>query len=122
MQVFTTRQVFYSNLDDAGKAAAVTAGVGAAATLGAALAQRQKRPLSEVEQKCGKKPLFGKKKKQAWQDCVNKTNEAVKAPASAINPPPPSAGNKNKTLIIASISVVVLAVVGVVIYKMRKTK
>jgi len=61
----------YSYVDEAGKVALITAGIGGATALVSSLAQKQKRPLSAVEQVCGKKPLIGKGKKQSWQNCAS---------------------------------------------------
>lgn len=119
----------FSYADEAGKAAAITAGVGAAATLGAALASRQKAPLSEVENKCGKRPKIGKKKKAQWQECANKFSSSESqnrmmnpdlmnpAPPVVTSPPPPSP--KNNTMLYVGLGVVALAVVGYFVYKSR---
>jgi hypothetical protein len=117
----------YSNND--GKAAAITAGIGAAATLGAALAARQKAPLSEAENKCGKRPKIGKKRKQRWQDCADKFNQQSESgrmmnpalmnpapPVVTLPPPPPP---KKNTMLYVGLGVVALAVVGYFVYKSR---
>jgi hypothetical protein len=121
----------FSYADEAGKAAAITAGVGAAATLGAALASRQKAPLSEVENKCGKRPKIGKKKKAQWQECANKFSSSESQnrminpalipslPSTPVTPVATTTDtNKNKMLYVG-LGVVALAVVGYFVYKSR---
>lgn len=120
----------FSYLDDAGKAAAVTAGLGAASTLGAALASRQKAPLSEVEMKCGKRPKVGKKKKQAWRECSNKfadsqsqsrmMNPDLLPPTTPVSPTTTTTtdAGKNKMLYIG-LGVVAVALIGFFVYKSR---
>ena len=126
MNIITHRKVIYSNLDDAAKTDLIKAGVGTAATIAGALVVKGKAPLSEIEMKCGKKPKLGKKKKQAWQDCVNKSAVPVAPvatqPSVYQTPPPPAAENKNKTLIYVGVIVVVFAIAGVVIWKMKSKK
>lgn len=107
----------YSNIDDDTKKALVTAGVGGATALGVALASKQ-RQLTAVEQVCGKKPLVGRGKKQAWQECVNRT-----LPKQTPPPSPPSSSpqqNNNKMLLIVGGSIVGLGLIGLLIYKLKK--
>lgn len=88
-----------------------------------ALATKPKRPLSEVEQRCGKKPKVGKKKKAEWQKCAN----SASAPQMPVQPiPAPTADDTKKPMskglkigLIAG-SVVLVAIIGFVIYKKSK--
>lgn len=64
----------YSGGDgNAGKAALLTTGIGGAVALGTALIGKNKQ-LTDVEQKCGKRPKIGRKKKEAWQKCADEQN------------------------------------------------
>jgi hypothetical protein len=112
MRIITNNEV-YHNADAAGKAELITAGIGAAATIGAALASRQKQS-TDVEQRCGKKPLlFGKAQ---WQDCANK-QPGTKAQPTASKPQ-----KKSKTLLYVGIVGGVLLVGGLIYYAVHKNK
>ena len=124
MEIITDREIEYSHLDDGGKAALATAGIGAVAALGGGLLSRQKT-LSEVEQKCGKRPLLKGKKRNEWQKCADKANQ----PAPPPMPITPSMSNSknskpmNKNLKLGLIiggSLLGLTLVGLLIYKMKK--
>lgn len=118
MEIITNREIEYSNTDG-GKAALATAGIGAVAALGSGLLSRQKT-LSEVEQKCGKRPLIKGKKRNEWQKCADKANQ----------PPPPitiPVDNSKKPMskglkmgLIIGGSVLGLTLIGLLIYKMKK--
>lgn len=91
-------------------------------TIGASAVQRQ-RQLSEVEQKCGKRPLFKGKKLNAWNDCAKKFNESgggfiptqtTTTTTSTDTPPPPKPVPKWVWVVSG---VAVLGIVGFVIYK-----
>jgi len=103
----------YSYVDEAGKVALITAGIGGATALVSSLAQKQKRPLSAVEQVCGKKPLIGKGKKQSWQNCASSLLPKDK--------PTPTQTNKkdNKMLYIIGGSILGLGIVAFTIYKLK---
>jgi hypothetical protein len=121
MEIITNRDIEYSNVD-AGKAALATAGIGAAAALGSGLLSRQKT-LSEVEQKCGKRPAFKGKKRDAWQKCVDKANQPTSAQMPTINTQGNSKKPMNKNLKLGLIiggSLLGVALIGLVIYKMKK--
>jgi hypothetical protein len=106
----------YSNVDDETKKALITAGVGGAAAIGSALASRQKQ-LSAVEQSCGKRPRIGRRKKQAWQECVNRTLPQQR-PITQI--PQPTQQKDNKMLYIVGGSIVGLGLITLLIFKLRK--
>lgn len=122
MEIITNRDIEYSNLDSAGKVALATAGIGAATAIGGGLLSKQ-RTLSEVEQKCGKRPLVRGKKRDAWQKCSDNANQPTPPPMSII----PSMPNSKKTMskglkmgLIIGGSVLGLTLVGLLIYKMKK--
>jgi hypothetical protein len=106
----------YSNVDDETKKALITAGVGGAAAIGSALASRQKQ-LSAVEQSCGKRPRIGRRKKQAWQECVNRTLPQQRPITQA---PQPTQPKDNKMLYIVGGSIVGLGLITLLIFKLRK--
>jgi len=122
MNVITNSPIIYSNADGDNKAAklgAVTAGIGALAGVGAALANRGRKPLSEIEMKCGKKPKLGfTKKGKAWAECSKGMSSAPvqQTPQAQVTPPPP----KKKIMLYVGIGVGVIALVGLVIYLKRR--
>jgi len=113
MNVITDNPIIYSNFVDP---SIVAAGIGAAGAVGTGLANRQKRPLSAIEMKCGKKPLLGfTKKGKAWKDCSSKTmNNAAQQEQLTTQP------KKSKTILYVGIAVGVVALVGLVIYLKRR--
>lgn len=121
MKVITNREVFY-NLSDGAKAGIAT-GVTAATALGVAAVSKQKT-LSEIEQKCGKRPRFGKNKKAQWQQCAASQGGQVDQTAQTaqngqVDNKKPMSKNLKMGLIIGS-SLLVVALIGFVIYKRRK--
>ena len=84
MIVSRNGNVIFSNVSGPSKEA-IAAGVTAATALGVAAVSKQK-PLSEVEQKCGKKPLFPGKRKKAWDNCAAGFASTASAPQQT--PPP----------------------------------
>lgn len=122
MNVITNSPIIYSNADGDNKAAklgAVTAGIGALAGIGAALANRGRRPLSEIEMKCGKKPMLRfTKKGKAWAECSKGMSSAPvqQTPQAQVTPQPP----KKNTMLYVGIGVGVIALVGLVIYLKRR--
>ena len=102
----------YSYVDQAGKVALITAGIGGVTALGSSLAQKQKRPLTAVEQVCGKKPLIGKGKKQAWQNCASSLLPKDKPTPIQTNK------NDNKMLYIIGGSILGLVIIIFTIYKL----
>lgn len=124
MEIITNREIEYSNLDSAGKVALATAGIGAATAIGGGLLSKQ-RTLSEVEQKCGKRPLVRGKKRDAWQKCSDKANQPPPPPMPVIPSMPNSKNSKPmskglKMGLIIGGSVLGLTLVGLLIYKMKK--
>jgi len=108
----------YYNLDDDQKAAIGAAATGAIA-LGTALAQRGRRELSEVEQRCGKKPK-GKKAKQDWEKCAA-SQPNTNTPPTTNNTQQPSAMSKNtKIALIAGGSLLVITVITLIVLKRKK--
>jgi hypothetical protein len=104
----------YSNVDDDTKKALITAGVGGATALGTALVSKQ-RQLTAVEQACGKRPRIGRRKKQAWQECVNRTLPQQKPITQA-----PQPTKDNKMLYIVGGSIIGLGLITLLIYKLKK--
>ena len=108
----------YSNSegdDNSLKNKLIAGGLAGATALGVALASKQ-RQLTAVEQSCGKKPLIGRGKKQAWQECVNRT-----LPKQTI-PQPPTTNpqqNNNRMLLIVGGSILGLGLITLVIYKLK---
>ena len=78
---------------------------------------KPKREYTDAEQKCGKKPVFGKKKKAAWSKCVETANKQAKSSGGSGSNPPEG---KSKTLLYVGIGVGVLALVGLAIYIVKK--
>lgn len=105
----------YSNIDDDTKKALIGGGVAGATALGVALASKQ-RPLSDVEKVCGKKPLIGKGKKQAWQDCSNKVIPQIQSQVPISKEP---SKKDNKMLYIIGGSILGLGIVAFTIYKLK---
>jgi hypothetical protein len=70
---------------------------------------------------CGRKPLFGKKKKAAYNECLANAEAGVDAATrSGDFPPPPSSdGGGSNTMMYVGIGlgVIVLGVVGFVLYR-----
>lgn len=108
---------YYLNLTDAEKEDAKQ-GIAAAQNLLTGFINKPKREYTEAEQKCGKKPVFGKKKKAAWNKCVETANKPAKTSGGDANQNAPE--QRSKTLLYVGIGVGVLALVGVVIYIARK--
>jgi hypothetical protein len=109
----------YSNND--GKAAAITAGIGAAAGIGTALLNKPKAPLTDIEMKCGKMPKVGRKRKQNWRDCAAKYQTPAGADVSRLAaptfvppvlPPTPPADDKKNRNIIIGVSIAAVVLVG----------
>lgn len=102
----------YSNLDDAGKVALATAGIGGAV----ALATKPKRQLTAIEQVCGKQPKIGRKKKEAWQQCANNFNKPKEVPTPARED---TNKKDNKMLYIIGGSILGLGIIAFTIYKLK---
>jgi hypothetical protein len=118
MRVITNREI-YHNLSDGAKAGIAT-GVTALTALGVAAAGKPKT-LSEIEQKCGKKPLFGKNRKAQWEQCASnqgsQTNPIIQT--SQTNQNQPMSKNLKMGLIIGS-GLFIAGIIGFVIYKRNK--
>lgn len=122
--IIRTSGPVYSNIDDDTKKALVGTGIATGGALIAGLASKGRKQLTDIEQKCGKRPKFGKAKKQQYNDCIAKAN----APAvdnTAMNMPsqtqPEKTGmSKNTKIAIGAGIAVVLVIVAIVIIKKRK--
>jgi phage terminase large subunit-like protein len=91
--------------------------------LGSSAIQRQ-RQFTEVEQKCGKKPILPGKRRNAWDACAIEYAKSANIPASVLAGPelPAPAQQQKKVPTWAWIvgGVAVLGIVGLVIYKASK--
>ncbi len=107
-------------LEDDQKAAIGAAATGAIA-IGTALAQRGRRELSDVEQRCGKKPR-SKKAKEAWEKCVASQPVANTTQTSPTNEPkqPTSMSKNTKIALIAGGSLLVITVITLIVLKRKK--
>jgi hypothetical protein len=108
----------YYYLEDDQKAAIGAAATGAIA-LGTALAQRGRKELSEVEQRCGKKPR-GKKAKQEWQKCASNQSTTTTTTTSNNTQQPNVISKNTKIALIAGGSLLVITVITLIILKRRK--
>lgn len=115
MRVITNREI-YHNLSDEGKAG-VAAGVTAATALGVAVLSKPKT-LSEIEQKCGKKPKFGKNKKAQWDQCAS--SQAGPLPTNQPNPTNQPMSKNLKIGLIVGSGLFIATIIGYVIYKRNK--
>jgi hypothetical protein len=106
----------YSNVDDAGKKALIGTALAGAVAIAPSLLQRQ-RPLSQLEQVCGKKPKLGRRKKEAWQDCVNRSLPKPQTQQPQSQTPPKK---DNKIFYIVGGSILGLGLIGLLIYKFKK--
>ncbi|HRH53158.1 MAG TPA: hypothetical protein PLN38_07530 [Chitinophagales bacterium] len=88
-----------------------------------AILSKPKRELSSVEQKCGKRPLFGKRRSQ-WQDCANKAN--LSNPSNAPIPdipammPEKQEVKSNKTMYFVIGGIALLGLVGFYLHTQKK--
>lgn len=110
---------YYLNADDA-ETDYAKQGIAAAQGLVTSLINKPKREFTEAEQKCGKKPVFGKKKKAAWNKCVETANKPAKSSGGIGSGTKGERKEKSKTLLYVGIGVGVLALVGVAIYIAKK--
>ena len=106
----------FSNIDDDTKKALISAGVGGAAVIGSALASKQ-RQLTAVEQSCGKRPRIGRRKKEAWQECANRT---LPQQRPITQTPQPTQQKDNKMLYIVGGSIIGLGLITLLIFKLKK--
>jgi hypothetical protein len=126
MKILTSYPIYYSNqedlyynLDDNTKKALVGTGIATASGLVLALANKQKRPRTDAEQKCGRKPWFGKAKKQAWQDCISSSGS--NSSSSRTSGDSKSSGSKmSKNTIIAIAVVGVILIGGLIVYTIKR--
>ena len=86
--------------------------------IGTAIASKPKT-ITEVEQKCGKKPLIPGKRRKAWDKCAADYNKALNAPQQNL-PTSSVAPKKSNTLLYVGLGAIGLAVIAFVIYKAKK--
>lgn len=91
---------------------------------GTIVGQRQASGKSAARQEriaaCGRKPLFGKAKKAAYNECVSKLGSTKSAPAPIdeyYSPPADSGSNNTMKFIGIGIGVLVVGILGFVLYK-----
>lgn len=132
MNIITNKPIIFSNAEgDTTKDKspinpdALKAGADVLTGIGTAIAGRQ-RQLTDVEQRCGKKPL-GKKARAQWQKCVDAnagSSMQPTTPPTQEQPLPDSSSKQpmSKGMKIGLIAggVVVLGIIGFVIYKSTK--
>jgi hypothetical protein len=128
MNIITNKPIIFSNAEGDKTPMnpdALKAGADILTGIGTTLASRQ-RQFTEVEQRCGKKPL-GKKQRATWQKCVDANGGLAMQPTTppAQEQPIPDANTKqpmSKGMKIGLIAggVVLLGIIGFVIYKSRK--
>jgi len=92
--------------------------------VGSSLAQRQ-RQFTEVEQKCGKRPIVPGKRRNAWDACALEYAKSSGVPASAVIPAevPSAAAQPSKkvpTWVWVVGGVAVAGVLGLIVYKSMK--
>ena len=130
MNIITDKPIIFSNADgDTTTTAkspmnpdALKAGADVLTGIGTALVSKQ-RQLTEIEQRCGKKPL-GKKQRAQWQKCVDANGGLAMQPTTppTQEQPIPDTNTKqpmSKNMKIGLIAggIVLLGVIGYVIYK-----
>jgi len=130
MNIITNKPVIFSNAegDKTPKEKkpmnpdALKAGADILTGIGSTLAGKQ-RSYTDVEQRCGKKPL-GKKARAEWQKCVDAGGSVTTSPTSSTEPTSPTDTKQplSKGMKIGLIAggVVLLGVIGFVIYKSIK--
>jgi hypothetical protein len=128
MNIITNKPVIFSNAEGEKTPMnpdALKAGADVLTGIGTTLAARQ-RQFTEVEQRCGKKPL-GKKQRAQWQKCVDAngglamqptTPPAQEQPLADPNTKQPMSKGMKIGLIVGG--VVVAGIIAFVIYKSSK--
>ena len=121
MNIITNKPVIFSNAEGANPDT-IKAAADVLTGIGSTLASRQ-RQLTDVEQRCGKRPV-GKKQRAQWQKCVDAngglamqptTPPAQEQPIADTNTKQPMSKGMKIGLIAGG--VVVLGIIGFVIYK-----
>lgn len=133
MNIITNKPIIFSNVegDEIPKERtpmnpdALKAGADVLTGIGSTLAGKQ-RSYTDVEQRCGKRPI-GKKQRVTWQKCVDANGGLAMQPTTTPvqEQPLPDANTKqpmSKGMKISLIAggVVVLGIIGFVIYKSTK--
>ena len=116
----------YSNADDKAEkkpinADVLQAGASVLTGVGQTIAGRQ-RQLTDVEQRCGKKPL-GKKERATWQKCVDANGgQTMSAPApEPTTTTTPTDQGMTKTMKIG-LAIGGVALVGIIVFAIYKAK
>jgi LPXTG-motif cell wall-anchored protein len=91
---------------------AVTTGI---AAIGARASQKKQGLGADLKAACGRKPIFGKRKKAQYQSCVNRLTAGNKEPIIQMQPTQ-TKSNNNKVLIIIG----VVAAIGLAAYLIKK--
>lgn len=123
MKVITEAPVYYNAdgepttkfgkfLQGAGK---VATGVQTTLPYAAQIAQR---PRTDLKQACGRKPLFGKDKKAAWQKCADNFYSKQNAPVSPETPS--TQPTQDNTMKYALYGIGGLVVIGILIFALKK--
>ena len=124
MNIITNKPVIFSNAEGANPDT-IKAAADVLTGIGTTLAGRQ-RQLTEVEQRCGKKPL-GKKQRAQWQKCVDANGGLAIQPTTPptqeqllpdTNTKQPMSKNMKIGLIVSG--VVVAGIIAFLIYKSSK--
>lgn len=135
MNIITNKPIIYSGFEGYSNAGdeepkqgksynpdALKAGADVLTGIGTAIAGRQ-RQLTDIEQRCGKKPL-GKKQRAQWQKCVDANGGLAMQPTTPPAQEPPIADSNTKQPMSKGMKigliaggVVLLGVIGFVIYK-----
>ena len=123
MKILTTNPILYDNysngsgMDDDTKKALIGTGIATAGAVAVGLAQKGKKPLSDVEQRCGKKPWFlaKKSKKRQWEQCASQT-PSTPTPSGERTQETPKKNNTN----IMIFAIGGLVIIGAIIYANRK--
>ena len=116
MIVSRNGNVIFSNAEGDG-ANVISGAVQTLGNIGTAIASRPKT-ITEVEQKCGKKPKLPGKRRKAWDNCA--AGFASTATTSQPTPPPlPLVPKKSNTLLYVGLGIVGLAVIGFIVYKAK---
>ena len=128
MNIITNKPIIFSNAEGDKTPMnpdALKAGADILTGIGTTLASRQ-RQFTEVEQRCGKKPL-GKKQRATWQKCVDANGGLAMQPTTPPAQEQPLPDNNTKQPMSKGVKigliaggVVVLGIIGFVIYKSTK--
>lgn len=116
-------EFFNGDGDGDTKKALIGTGIATGGALLVGLASKGRKTPTDVQQKCGKKPLFGKQKKQQYNDCIAKSNAPVvetakTTPTNETAPKKPMSKGAKIGIVVGAI--VVFGVIGFMVYKKMK--